>query len=1439
MRKLKRVVPCALALMMTVQGAYPVVPVSAATTKQVSQSVSQKNVLSKKAYEEALHKIKKDDNKTDSTKTFSTKESSSLKKASVKADADAKEGEVGYQFTQDQYVDETHRIRYEYIVTAEGEVSAQYIKGIMYKDGSPELNDMDKEITYHVTDKLTYPSKVTLNGVAYKVTDAKTLNVRAKQLVIPEGVESCWDSATDYYVEEMTIPSTLKKFDRTFQGNTGNEDDQREVSYKSKYVFKGYTLSNPDKAKYVTVQDGIVYNKEKTEMLSAAPCALEKDTLTLPDTLKEIPAGSFRSCKNIKNIVIGKNVTSIGNGAFSYSDIQNVTMSNNVTTLDAYAFYYCKKLEKVQLSTGITELSGDYIFGSTSSLKTVNLGNIKKITGERAFSYSGIEEVDLSNAENMNGRQPFLNCWNLKTVYIGKNTDFTGQKHYGSYLSIGVNPFLGCSGIEKFVEKEINQNHLYVEDGKLYTSEIEGGIFEADSKDYVSRTYKGKILLGYPAQMQKKDAKNGVLTLPKNITAIGGDGGLTSYGEYRKDGKVVTERYYNKLVIPSNIQAMDGIMVLPQDDMQFDIYTNKVIPMGLIYSQSNYEIGDDEEAHATKTLKFKNKELADDFESRWKDYVVKSYDGETVETGVLPQKHTTSISFKTSSETLKCNGESQELHLLTELSSDDCTDVVKYTSSNEKLATVDENGVVTTKSGQHGKTTITATAGNHSATCDVTLKGNHGFYVRSAEDKTSLGTIELDLKNPNFREIADQLRFVKCLDCKGSNTYLTEGVDYKIEYSDYETSGTATATIKGIGVFEGLERSYPFTVKIKQHGTSGYSLSNFKSLDWTGKPLEQGDDLKVSCKDCGAELKKGTDYRLEYSNNTDPGTATMKVIGLGEFKGYDQEFHFNIIEDCGWRGMRIDGLTNGQSLGNFDWDENGVRPDPGTICCDHCGITLEEGKDYRIEYSDNTEPKSTGTVKIIGINRFKGHELTFTFTIGCKGFYSSKGEDRTDLGTYTWTGKAITPDVGTIYDTVSKKALKEGSDYKVIYSDNVEEGIAQATVSGLGDYEGYQMVFYYHIEKQCGWNGFYAEYFKDGDDIGEYGWNENGVTPYFGTINCSHCGIVLEEGVDYKVEYTNNTKPASTATGKIIGINRFKGYELTFKFRIAAKDFYSEKGTGAYLGTYKWTGKAVTPDVGTIYDTASNKILAEGVDYKVVYSDNVDEGYATAQVIGMGDYDGSKLTFEFRIEKQCGWNGFYVKDHKDKEDLGTFHWSGESVEPDLTVCCSHCDKTLKEGQDYTITYSDKEHKEPGKVTITVTGINDFKGYQQSFTYTIGKKTFFVEGHANDDLLGEMNYTGNKILYPVGPVKNSLGETLKEGTDYQLVYSDNVEVGIAKVRVVGINDYEGCELHFTFEIVDHCGESGFKSNLYSDGETMENTYEYTGKSNHSKSRSHHM
>lgn len=1407
MRKLRKVVPFGLAVMMSLQGIYPAVPVMADTVKVAAtkKSTSSATVLSKKerakimqqinamSPEEGLKLAKKKGLIKEDTDT----KESNLKKTTV--NKDAKEGEVGYQFTQDQYVDETHRIRYEYTVTAEGEVSAQYVKGIVYEDGNPKKEN-NKEVTYDITDELTYPSQVTLNNTTYKVTDAATLNVKAKHLIIPEGVETCWDSSTDRYVEKMTIPSTLKKFDGSFFGHSSYDDDKYELELKGKYVFKGYELSNPEKAKYISVRDGIVYNKEETEMVSAAPCALEKDVLTLPDTLKEIPAGSFKSCKGIKKLIFGKNITSIGNGAFAYSNIENVQMNDNVTVLDEYAFYYCTKLANVDLSKSLTKIDGYETFKYTAALKHIDLKNVKELTGWYTFQQSGLEDVDLSNVSNLAGVQQFVYCRDLRNVYIGKDTDFTND------VGMGVNLFYGCTALENYVEKEKNQHHLYVENGRLYASEMKGSFKTENDGDFVDKLYKGKILVGYSIKQQINDVKNGTLKIDDDITGIA-MGGAPVSSDLKKGTNNLKDvnTYFSKLTIPSSVEVIDTINTLPVSNLEIDFYGNEIPTIGSIVSQTQYGAEEDSAVLGTKTLNFKTDALKEKYDKSWKYQTLNVYMNEKIILAVLPQKNTTSITLNRTSDTFKCEGESQEIHLIAKLSSDDCTDVVKFTSSNEDLATVDGNGVVTTKANAHGSATITATAGNYSASYKVTVKGS-GIHATGLNG-SDLGSFKWDDEHgKNQLNLSDV--HIYCNDC---NKELEKGTDYTVSYENTDKPGKAKVTFTGINGYEGYSLSYTYTI-LPNSFTIDESLP---ACRWKGTGKEHKVDLtgKVThwnpYKGEKTTLVEGKDYRLEYSDNTEIGTAKVKVIGLGDYEGYEKILSFEIKAPHGWNGFQVnyngDVYKDGDDLGSFDWTGNDVEP-KFEVTCNHCGDTLVNGTDYYLEYSNDHRDPGKVTVKVVGFGDYKGWTQSFTYTIKNKTFsysgyengshlgtveYTGKevtyaiskydlkdanGEsltegtdykvtysnnidpgtanikitglgdyegcnlnftytidhayfmyngygvnnDGADLGTVAYTGKATEYEISDVYDNNDwNNKLIEGKDYKLVYSDNTKPGTAKVEIIGLGIYTGCDLTFTYTIVDHDGESGFHNNLYTDGADMGSYAYTGEEVKPSIGLMYSNYNQTFLIEGVDYKVEYSNNINPG-VATAKVIGIGRYTGHEMSFTYTIKNKSFAAkDHKDGENLGTLKWTGKAQTIKLGDMIDPIDGHVLKEETDYKIVYSDNVDAGTAKAEVIGLGYYEESSLTFYYTIEKQHGWNGFYSKGHKDGESLGTFKWTGNTVLIDPDMRCSHCDKELQENVDYKVEYSN--NIDPGVASMKIIGMGDYKGYELNFTFVIEKK----------------------------------------------------------------------------------------------------------------------
>lgn len=1425
MRKLRKVVPFGLAVMMSLQGIYPAVPVMADTVKVAAakKTTSSATVLSKKERAKIMQQINamspeeglKLAKKKGIIKEDTNAKESNLKKAT--ANKDAKEGEVGYQFTQDQYVDETHRIRYEYIITAEGEVSADYVNGVIYENGSPKVNYLDEVQTYEINDKLTYPSEVTLNGTTYQVKSALFHNTTAKHVIVPEGVESCMgcSSATD--MEILTIPSTLKKIGSGFRScpSSHNYYDSGFLDTRNNATFKGYEMTNPKKAKYLTVKDGIVYNKEETEMLTKVPCALEKDTLVLPDTIKEIPEGAFMSNKTVKKVVFGKNITFIGNGAFAYSNIENVQMNDSVTVLDEYAFYYCTKLANVDLSKSLTKIDGYETFKYTAALKHINLKNVTELTGWYTFQQSGLEDVDLSNVSNLAGVQQFVYCRDLRNVYIGKDTDFTND------VGMGVNLFYGCTALENYAEKEKNQHHLYVENGRLYASEMKGSFKTENDGDFVDKLYKGKILVGYSIKQQINDVKNGTLKIDDDITGIA-MGGAPVSSDLKKGTNNLKDvnTYFSKLIIPSSVEVIDTINTLPVSNLEIDFYGNEIPTIGSIVSQTQYGAEEDSAVLGTKTLNFKTDALKEKYDKSWKYQTLDVYMNEKIILAVLPEKKTTSLSLNKTSDKILCDGNSHEIHLIAKLSEDDCTDVVTFKSSNEDLATVDGNGVVTTKENAHGTATITATAGNHTATYKLTQAGS-GIDV-TADQKTIV--YKEWWETENLLDNIKQSIHVTCADCHNN---LRRDKDYEVIVSDYKKTGKVDVTIKGIGAFEGMTAKTSVNVEYHKHGEQGYRIDNlYSGYNWTGKEVKP--DVTIRCADCNKELKEGTDYKLGYKNNVNVGTATVKVVGMGAYEGVDQTANFEIEEDCGWNGIAVNdnAYQDGDHIGTYKWSrwkENGNLPTV-VIVCKHCGKWLTKDTDYKLEYSNKDHP-GDGTLKVTGLNKYAGYELNFKYTLSPKTFYSNEHSDGDDLGTFRYTGKAIKADIGTLYIENTDTEAVKGKDYQLEYSNNIEEGTATVKVVGIGDAKGTVLTYTYHIEKQHGWNGFSVTGHKDGDDLGSYEWTGNEVEPEL-NLTCNHCGETLVANRDYELEYTGDRTEPGKVTVKVIGTRDYEGWTQSFTYTIKNKTFsFEDHKDGEDLGSVEYTGSEVRYPISNVTDK-TGKTLSEGTDYKLVYSDNTKPGTANVQIIGLNDYDGCTLSFTYTIVDHDGESGFHNNLYTDGADMGSYAYTGEEVKPSIGLMYSNYNQTfLIEGVDYKVEYSNNIN--PGTATAKVIGIGRYAGHEMSFTYTIKNKSFAAKDHKDGENLGTLKWTGKAQTMKLGDMIDPIdGHVLKEGTDYKIVYSDNVDAGTAKAEVIGSGYYEGSSLTFYYTIEKQHGWNGFYSKGHKDGESL-GTFKWTG------------
>ena len=127
----------------------------------------------------------------------------------------------------------------------------------------------------------------------------------------------------------------------------------------------------------------------------------------------------------------------------------------------------------------------------------------------------------------------------------------------------------------------------------------------------------------------------------------------------------------------------------------------------------------------------------------------------------------------------------------------------------------------------------------------------------------------------------------------------------------------------------------------------------------------------------------------------------------------------------------------------------------------------------------------------------------------------------------------------------------------------------------------------------------------------------------------------------------------------------------------------------------------------------------------------------------------------------------------------TYAYDGKAKKPGVTVKLNG--KTLKNGTDYTVSYSN--NTKVGTAKVTITGKGNYTG-SVSKTYSI--KNNFKKATISG--ISIKSYTGKNITQSFTVKYN--GKTLKKGTDYTVSYSSNKNIGTATVKVTGKGSYAG-------------------------------------------------
>ena len=262
-------------------------------------------------------------------------------------------------------------------------------------------------------------------------------------------------------LESLSIPASVKSIAGNIFINCPKLDNIDFDSANTSYVYENGMLMDADKFTLIYYSPTITTTKPNipsTVRVFAAGAfyGSQIQSITLPNTMTEIPDMMFMGSKKLKSITLHSGITKIGDKAFMGCEaLTTVTIPATVTEVGEYAFAECTALKTVKFATRKTEYTiGAHAFDGATSLTTLtlqegltaltpymfaNTGSItftlpKSVTNlnvEGVFYGSkmttfGVADATVNVGDTL-GVKFFMNCTELKSVTLPNSITRLGE----------------------------------------------------------------------------------------------------------------------------------------------------------------------------------------------------------------------------------------------------------------------------------------------------------------------------------------------------------------------------------------------------------------------------------------------------------------------------------------------------------------------------------------------------------------------------------------------------------------------------------------------------------------------------------------------------------------------------------------------------------------------------------------------------------------------------------------------------------------------------------------------------------------------------------------------------------------------------------------------------------------------------------------------------
>lgn len=686
--------------------------------------------------------------------------------------------------------------------------------------------------------------------------------------------------------------------------------------------------------------------------------------IIIPDQVETIGYAAFYNCFSMKSVVIGKGVKAWSNcdrrngyvdyqslnGAFmGCTALETATIKAGVTNVGIYTFYKCTALKEIKLPASVTEI-GTSAFAGCEVLAEASMSCGK--IGDAAFmDCVALEKLTLANTTSI-GNFAFKNCVKLPSVTLPATAVNIGaEAFYGTaltdicipnaVLTIGYGAFAHCDKLTDAIIGSaittwgvVDRRNSYIDyTAACYTFFGDTALKNVYLCDGISTV--GSYVFYGCTSLEKA-------YLPTTLTTYG-DNCFDTQGnpitfcvianskqqKYTEDNElqskivkdiskanITLEKkafvYSGNPYTPKTTIQMDGATLVEGVDYRLVYYNNLDVGAATVFVVGMGEYGN---TNASSLFIISEKAMT---EQTFTVQVVKTvydYTGQEITPNIIVK---------------------DEEMILTE--------------GKDYYLSYGEGGSINAGTVQVSVVGI----GNYSGTIPAQ------FTIQARD----ISQYKPEVKVTSFDYVGKEI--IPEITLKEGEKLLTVDKDYVVTYANNINVGTASYTITGKGNYTGTITG-SFEIKKVDLSNAGVTLSD-SVVSYTGYNILPVVTVKVGV----VELKENKDYTVEYSNNLNAGTATIKITGT--------ENYFGTIE----KTFTIVGVTLEQcdvtmlTTARLAYTGKELTP---SVKVARSGVTYVVGRDYTVKYSDNKMP-GTAKLTITGLGNVTGEkEMTFTIQV--------------------------------------------------------------------------------------------------------------------------------------------------------------------------------------------------------------------------------------------------------------------------------------------------------------------------------------------------------------------------------------------------------------------------------------------------------------------------